>query len=471
MAATAYPATSTAWPSTPPPDTLLNTTSKGTPLWPPPAIFFKMEFGLSLAPDSRHNFSVDYASRPFNDSRLARRIPNCLVPSAHRGRRAVSDQSRAQRSRSENTARPGMPVAHAPLFAAPPPHPQQPSAYPPPHATTSAQQQQRPHPLHQNPPRPTPRRLLTRQAIERKPLPELPSRFRLGEPELPWTSPVMPMCDSPDLPYSAISPPSSIWPDLAVPRGSISSPSTPLISPQASFASLARSRERTLSCDTQPGRQRTLSEDAQSSCLDTPPGRQETLVWNAQTSSWDAQPERQRKLSWNAQTLTWEAPPARHGAFSWEAQPERPPDSEATDDAAATAWQPKPESLLEAERDAREREERMLAVDPQRARELAIMQSAMMSFDALGDASPWDSAGGQARGPPRDLGWAVRVEPASEGGEPARAGWEGPGYWQAYNSEEWERADRPWTYGDVNGFSSYWLAPRRRSWTGVPVGT
>ncbi|KFX93043.1 hypothetical protein V490_05025, partial [Pseudogymnoascus sp. VKM F-3557] len=52
--------------------------------WPPPALFMKMEFGISLAPTSTHNVSLSYASRPITTSRLAKTIPTFLLPASAR---------------------------------------------------------------------------------------------------------------------------------------------------------------------------------------------------------------------------------------------------------------------------------------------------------------------------------------------------------------------------------------------------
>jgi hypothetical protein len=156
-------------------------------------------------------------------------------------------------------------------------------------------------------------------------------------------------------------------------------------------------------------------------------------------------------------------------ALSWETQDACHPE---------TSVAGSREKAREAEQEL-EREQRSLSVDPERARELAVLHAAMLSIDALGDGfsephGSWDAMGEIAHMPrgPRDLGWAVRVEPRSEKEEEEKepemghnVPWSESGLqrgrereiWQEYSYEEWERAGRE---------GSVWVGlQRRRSWT------
>ncbi|OBT63368.1 hypothetical protein VE03_07213 [Pseudogymnoascus sp. 23342-1-I1] len=437
-----------------------------TPSWPPPALFMKMEFGISLAPTSNHNVSLSYASRPITTSRLAKTIPTFLLPSARRGRAPKKDSRPSPRSRSEILMRPSTtaPAYQQYTMLQPSyPHPERPSH---PQRTSSLTPNYAP-PLRWGP---------TRHFLEHKPLPEVPSRFRLGEPDLPWTSPAPSIRStttvqtastpaagpSPDPVWSAVSPPSTTW---AAPR-SISNPSSPIFSPEISVASPQQhyhahtgSRTGSVSSPASPADANTMPK----------PWRDTSFYTSIPGPRSITPPQNQRARAVSASDQGTSRGSVSEGG-------ERA-------------------SVRDYEAEMRARDERRTAIDPLREREMHSLQAAMMSFDALGEwdettasvgmnAAPgppgggyphhtymdqWNSQGraktvGWAEGrasSPRDLGWAVGV------GEDGRMGVvrDDEAGWQRYNFEEWDRAG--WSYRDVNGFTSYWPdGMRRRSWNG-----
>lgn len=422
----------------------------------------KMEFGISLAPTSTHNVSLSYASRPITTSRLAKTIPTFLLPSARRGRGAKKDARPSPRSRSEILMRPSSTVTPAyqqyTMLQPSYPHPERPA----PQRTSSLNPNYAP-PLRWGP---------TRHFLEHKPLPELPSRFRLGEPDLPWSSPApsisstttaqttsTPAGGPPSDPvWSAVSPPSTTW---AAPR-SISNPSSPVVSPDVSFAYPPQ---------PQPPHQHhhTGSVSSPASPADAIPGPK---PWR-DTSFYTSIP--------GPRSIT---PPQNQRARAVSAS------DRGTDSVSGGGGER--ESVRDYEAEVRARDETRMAIDPLKEREMHNLQAAMMSFDALGEwdettasvgmnAAPasnyprhtyMDQCGGRSRtvglaegstNSPRDLGWAVGV------GEDGRMGVvrDDEAGWQRYNFEEWDRAGKGWSYRDVNGFTSYWPdGMRRRSWNG-----
>ncbi|KFZ00336.1 hypothetical protein V498_00150 [Pseudogymnoascus sp. VKM F-4517 (FW-2822)] len=423
-----------------------------TTSWPPPALFMKMEFGISLAPTSAHNVSLSYASRPITTSRLAKTIPTFLLPaSARRGRASKQDSRPSPRSRSEILMRPStITPAHQQYTAPQPsyPHPERPSH---PQRTSSLTPNYAP-PLRWGP---------TRHFLEHKPLPELPSRFRLGEPDLPWSSPApsirstttvqttsTPAAGPPSDPvWSAVSPPSTTW---AAPR-SISNPSSPIVSPEISAASphhLHHHHSGSVSSPASPADANTLPK----------PWRDTSFYTSIPGPRSITPPQNQR-----ARAVSASDQGASRGSVSEGGERS---------------------SVRDYEAEMRARDERRTAIDPLREREMHSLQAAMMSFDALGEwdettasmgmnAAPgpgvgyphhtymdqWNSG---ARGA-KTVGWAVGV------GEDGRRGVvrDDEAGWQRYNFEEWDRAGKGWSYRDVNGFTSYWPdGMRRRSWNG-----
>ncbi|KFY72393.1 hypothetical protein V499_07480 [Pseudogymnoascus sp. VKM F-103] len=436
-----------------------------TPSWPPPALFMKMEFGISLAPTSTHNVSLSYASRPITTSRLAKTIPTFLLPSARRGRGTKKDARPSPRSRSEILMRPASTATPSyqqyTMLQPSYPHPERPA----PQRTSSLNPNYAP-PLRWGP---------TRHFLEHKPLPELPSRFRLGEPDLPWSSPApsirstttaqttsTPSVAGPssDPVWSAVSPPSTTW---AAPR-SISNPSSPVVSPDVSFAYPPQPQPH--------HHQHSGSVSSPASPADAVPGPK---PWR-DTSFYTSIP--------GPRSIT---PPHNQRARAVSAS------DRGTDSVSGGGER---ESVRDYEAEVRARDETRMAIDPLKEREMHNLQAAMMSFDALGEwdettasvgmnAAPasnyphhtymdqWNANNngrsrnvGWAEGrtnSPRDLGWAVGV------GEDGRMGVvrDDEAGWQRYNFEEWDRAGKGWSYRDVNGFTSYWPdGMRRRSWNG-----
>jgi hypothetical protein len=418
--------------------------------WPPPAIFVKVDFGLSFSNESQRQLSFGYSSRPFNDTLIGR-----LVPGGRQGRRRHQEQSR-ERSRSAVQLRSGTLVHPAareyphpglqPRSVAPAPVPpgsnwltenlQRPGLI---HTNTapviSPVEVQRPYPVRSSslravsmPSQAGPSQALMRRksVIERKPLPPSPSRFRLGEANMPWSSPVMPITSPGPSAYSAISAPSSTWlsPDIPVPRNSFSSPITPTFSPYVV-----------------------------SPILSSP----EALTRRSETSRFTDDDDEEEAPEFTTQ---------RRYTDPIETEP---------------ITTPRPLPLRE---------------DPERTRDLAALQQAMMSIDAVSNepwapSEPWDSAAELAHLPrgPRGLGWAVRVEEPAPLATQVPAGpppgirqsigrghasyqaWSPPpDYgdegWEPYSFDAWERPQwerSQWEYEDIIGYSGYWNHRRRSS--------
>ncbi|ELR02442.1 hypothetical protein VC83_07175 [Pseudogymnoascus destructans] len=435
------PTTTTQRPGQPP-------TNSTTP-WPPPALFMKMEFGISLAPTSTHNLSLSYASRPITTSRLAKTIPTFLLPSRRRGLTTKKDARPSLRSRSEILMRPSTrtPAYQQYTMLQPSyPHPERPATQ----RTSSLNPNYAPH-LSWGP---------TRHFLEHKPLPELPSRFRLGEPDLPWSSPAPSIRStttaqttstraagpSSDPVWSAVSPPSATW---AAPR-SVSNPPSPIVSPDVSFA-----------YPPQPPHHHHTGSGSVSpaSPADAAPGPK---PWR-DTSFYTSIP--------GPRSIT---PPHTHRARAVSAS------DRGTDRVSEGGER---ESVRDYEAEVRARDETWMAIDPLREWEMHNLQAAMMSFDALGEWDETTASVGMNAAPasnyphdrymdqwnnnnsgrsrtvgwaedrtssPHDLGWAVGV------GEDGRMGVvrDDEAGWQRYNFEEWDRAGKGWSYRDVNGFTS-----------------
>ncbi|RDL32561.1 uncharacterized protein BP5553_09017 [Venustampulla echinocandica] len=154
--------------------------SKPASRWPAPEIYVNMEFGVSLSPrDPPHIASMKYASknmhqrmyRPEREERQIDPHPPTLMPGAGRRyqRRQQSDEQRPSRL----------------MVATRPPYERAGSA--PPSISD------RTHPINPVSPVSQVSPICHRSSMvidpRERPLPPLPSRFRLGEDDLPWSVP------------------------------------------------------------------------------------------------------------------------------------------------------------------------------------------------------------------------------------------------------------------------------------------
>jgi hypothetical protein len=207
--------------------------------WPGPGIFVRVEVGVSFSPARSRHMSFGYASRNMEERNRNQRHPDSIVPpSGNLGagqpqhqieneERARTTRRRRMRSRSALQLRTS-PVSAEEVTLSPEPydqrdyHPFHPEpAFHPEHCPAQpSQSTYRPSPVslrtfspqHANsyPPPQTPQAsssqmppfaaAVRQSTIDRKPLPPLPSRFRLGSDALPWASPTI--IDPDDMTYS-----------------------------------------------------------------------------------------------------------------------------------------------------------------------------------------------------------------------------------------------------------------------------
>ena len=403
---------------------------------PPVTLFVKMEFGISFgggSPTKPHKVALNYPASPSRRARF-------LQTSAHTARRAASEENRRNKHRITTIPKTIAPLNATSLSGKPVAQPQS-SIHP--HESASQASTERPHPRRSsslnvlpgseisfggpvNPPHPErtvkprpppPQRKLSRQEIARKPLPETPARFRLGEAGMPWDSPHIPATPSNmifsaqqhDMPHSArtITSPSD-WQEQYAAQyqyRSASNPATPispLVSPQSSSASARQGAEHSrinswgmASSDATSPRPTTSSSRATIRAIANPPPLQ------AAPPNMPLPPVPRSLGSYVAQERVTEMPVLEHGAGYEE-----------TEDEAI-------QRELQEAKDARRR-----TIDSQRARELGELNAAMVGFEALDDrfyepAETWD-AQGNITGMPRasqSLGWAVRIEPEQTNAE------------------------------------------------------
>jgi hypothetical protein len=222
--------------------------------WPGPGIFVRVEVGVSFSPARSRQLSFGYASRNMEERNRNQRHPDSLVPAGESfgggaPQHQIQDAERARTRRRRMRSRSALqlrtsPVSPEAVTLSPgqydqrdyhPFHPD-PVFHPEPvfHPSPVSARDHRPaqvsqsayrsspislstfSPQHANsyPPPQTPQAsssrmppfsALRQSTIDRKPLPPLPSRFRLGSDALPWSSPTI--LDPEDITYSE---PSSI---------------------------------------------------------------------------------------------------------------------------------------------------------------------------------------------------------------------------------------------------------------------
>ena len=231
--------------------TVKQTENAGQSHWPGPGIFVRVEVGVSFSPTRSRHMSFGYASRNMEERSRNQRHPDSLMPAsgnlgAAPPRHHIEDEERARttrrrrmRSRSALQLRtsPVSPeavtlspeqydlrdyhpfhpepvfhpesVIHPSTVSVRDHHPAQPSQSTyrssPVSLSTFSPQHANSYPPPQTPQasssRMPPFAAAVRQStIDRKPLPPLPSRFRLGSDALPWASPTI--IDPDDITYS-----------------------------------------------------------------------------------------------------------------------------------------------------------------------------------------------------------------------------------------------------------------------------
>lgn len=397
---------------------------------PPVTLFVKMEFGISFgggSPTKPHKVALNYPASPSRRARF-------LQTGDHTARRAASEENRRNKHRITPIPKAIAPLNAISLSRKPAAQPQS-SIHP--HESASQAPTERPHPrrssslnvLHGseisfggpvNPPHPErtvkprpppPQRKLSRQEIARKPLPETPSRFRLGEAGMPWDSPHIPATPtntlSPDqqhvMPHSAraITSPSD-WQEQYAAQyqyRSASNPTTPispLVSPQSSHASARQGTGHSrmnswgiASSEAISRRPTTSSSKDTIKAIANPPPLQ------AAPPNMMLPPVPRSPRSHVSREPVLEVPVLEYGAGHEE-----------TEDEAI-------QRELQETKDARRR-----TIDPQRARELGELNAAMVGFEALDDRfyEPAETRDAQSdiTGMPRasqSLGWAIRIEP------------------------------------------------------------
>lgn len=390
-----------------------------------------MEFGISFgggSPNKPHKVALNYPASP------SKRTPRFLLSSGHAGRRAASEDTRHNKHRNKPVPQAIVP-AHAISISRKPVKQAQSSIHP--HESASQVPTERPRPrrssslnvlagsyttIRQQPPHPErtiearpspPQRMFSRQEIERKPLPEVPSRFRLGEAGMPWDSPHMPLIavdgaypeQQQSATYSArsASSPSDLEQKYVgdFQRRSVSSPTTPIISPQSSHASTHKGA----------GHSRMISWGFTSAGCISP---------NLTTAS--SKSTIKGKMVANPPPLRGSPPD-----IPLPLVPRSPPSQIHQQPAVETPVLEPGTGHEETEDEAIKRElqeakdARRLTTDPQRARELGELNAAMVGFEALDDrfyepVGTWDTSS-ELAGLPRgsqSLGWAIRVEPEME---------------------------------------------------------
>ena len=190
----------------------------------------------------------------------------------------------------------------------------------------------------------------------------------------------------------AVSPPTTSWnvAGTTADRGTTSNPTSPVISPQSSIASLA-----TLTRANAQGNSRVLS-------------------WDAVTKTWTPASNVVSGIGTVVSPLrastTYDPGPliaSRMGSIATVSSIDRAPSL--------------PDFDFETDADKRDREKkeqeerraRDLERDPQRAEELGVLNAAMVAVDVVGDrfAPEEGKTSMSGRKERRSLGWAVRVEP------------------------------------------------------------
>ena len=398
---------------------------------PPVTLFVKMEFGMSFgggSPTKPHKVTLNYPTSPWRRARF-------LQTGDHTARRAASEENRRNKHRTTPIPKAIAPLNAISLSRKPVAQPQS-SIHP--HESASQVPTERPRPRRSsslekglpgsgisfggpiNPPHPErtikprpppPQRKLSRQEIARKPLPETPARFRLGEAGMPWDSPHIPATPtntiSPGqqhvMPHSAraLTSPSD-WHEQYVAQyqyRSASNPTTPvspLVSHQSSHAS---------------------------ACQGT--GHSRMNSWGI--ASYEAIGPRPTPSSYkNTIKAAVNPPPLQAAPPNMPLPPvPRSPKSHLTREPvietpvleyAAGHEETEDEAIQRELQEAKDAKRR--TIDPQRARELGELNAAMIGFEALDDkfyepARTWD-AQSDITGMPKashSLGWAVRIEP------------------------------------------------------------